>query len=201
MPELDGLEVVRLLNKKHIPLVAFVTAYDEYAVRAFELNAVDYLLKPVSRARLRETINRAIERLEHQDLRVEQTERVKKATAQYEQDSPLPFLERIPIRKKDEILILPVDQIAAIEADGELLHITTDRNQRHTITRPLKDLEARLDPKRFIRLSRSALANIDRIESASPMPGGTYVVTLSNKKQISVSRQRSRLLREQLLRF
>jgi two-component system LytT family response regulator len=201
MPELDGLEVVRLLKKKHMPLVAFITAYDEYAVRAFDLNAVDYLLKPVSRARLQETINRAIERLERTDLREEQTARVEKAAVQYEQNSPVPFLERLPIRKRDEILILPVDRIAAIEADGELLHITTDRNQRHTITRPLKDLEARLDPKRFIRLSRSALANVERIESASPMPGGTYVVTLTNKQQLSVSRQRSRILREQLLRF
>ena len=72
MPELDGLEVVRLLNKKHMPIVAFVTAYDEYAVRAFELNAIDYMLKPVSRARLREAINRVIERLERDDLRQEQ---------------------------------------------------------------------------------------------------------------------------------
>src|SRR5262245_46618866 len=70
MPEIDGLGVVRLLKRSHLPLVAFVTAYDEYAVRAFELNAIDYLLKPVDRPRLRETINRAQERLDRAELRV-----------------------------------------------------------------------------------------------------------------------------------
>jgi two-component system LytT family response regulator len=81
------------------------------------------------------------------------------------------------------------------------LHITTDRNERHTITRALKDLEARLDPKQFIRLSRGALVNLERIETVTPMPGGTYVVTLSNKQKLPVSRQRSKVLREQLLKF
>ncbi len=201
MPELDGLEVVRLLNKERMPLVAFVTAYDEYAVRAFELNAIDYMLKPVSRARLREAINRAIERLERDDLRQEHTTKIQKAVAQIEDESPAQLLERIPVRKRDEIVIVPVDRIAAIEADGELLHITTDSNDRHTITRALKDLEARLDPKRFIRLSRGALVNLERIETVTPMPGGTYVVTLSNQQKLPVSRQRSKILREQLLKL
>ena len=122
MPELGGLEVVRLLNKKHMPLVAFVTAYDEYAVRAFELNAIDYMLKPVSRARLREAINRASERLERDDLQRQQTVHIEKAVAQIENESPPQLLERIPVRKRDDIVIVPVDRIAAIEADGELLH-------------------------------------------------------------------------------
>ena len=201
MPELDGLEVVRLLNKKHMPIIAFVTAYDEYAVRAFELNAIDYMLKPVSRARLREAINRAIERLERDDLRQEETAQIQKAVAQIEDESPIQRLERIPVRKRDEIVIVPVHRIAAIEADGELLHITTDTNERHTITRALKDLEARLDPKQFIRLSRGALVNLERIKTVTPMPGGTYVVTLSNQQKLPVSRQRSKILREQLLKF
>ena len=76
MPELDGIGVVRMLKKRRMPLVAFVTAYDEYAVRAFELNAVDYLLKPVDKRRLRETLNRARERVEHVEILEEQTARV-----------------------------------------------------------------------------------------------------------------------------
>ena len=80
MPEIDGLGVVRLLKKSRMPLLAFVTAYDEYAVRAFELNAVDYLLKPVDKARLREALNRAQERLERADLRIEASARVDAAT-------------------------------------------------------------------------------------------------------------------------
>ena len=84
MPELDGLGVVRMLKKDAIPLVAFVTAYDEYAVKAFEVNAVDYLLKPVDRARLRDTLRRAQERLEHAEMLVEQTSRVTAAIDEYE---------------------------------------------------------------------------------------------------------------------
>jgi len=198
MPELDGLEVVRLLEVEPMPAVAFVTAYDEYAVRAFELNAVDYLLKPVGEKRLREAIERARARV---DSRAEQKAKLDKAVSEIDIGGERGLLERIPVRKRHEIVIVPVGRIAAIEAEGELLHLTTDRGERHTMTRALKELEARLDPKRFMRLSRGALVNVERIESVSPMPGGTYVVTLSNKQRISVSRQRSKELRERLLKF
>ena len=201
MPEVDGLGVVRLLGKKVMPLVAFVTAYDEYAVRAFELNAVDYLLKPVDRARLRETLNRAQERLDRADFREEQTSHLRDAVADYEASSPQSFLERIPVRERDEIVILPVREIASIVAEGELLNLTTIRNERYVINHRLKDLESRLDPATFVRLSRGALANIDMIVRISPMPGGTYTVTLSNSQQLQVSRLQSRILRDTLLRL
>jgi two-component system LytT family response regulator len=201
MPELDGLEVVRLLDKNHLPLVAFVTAHDEYAVRAFELNAVDYLLKPVTRARLAETLTRARERLEHDDLRAEEIERLERASRQYEEERGAGRLERIPVKKRDEIVLVPVERIASVESEGELLHITTDGGERHTITRPLKDLESRLDPDAFIRLSRGALARVALIESVSPMPGGTFVVTLRSGQKLPASRQRSKVLRERLLKF
>src|SRR5919199_6889288 len=84
MPEVDGLGVVRLLRKSATPLVAFVTAYDEYAVRAFEVNAVDYLLKPVEKARLRATVNRAQERIEHAEIVAEQASQVGAAIETYE---------------------------------------------------------------------------------------------------------------------
>src|SRR5439155_19492838 len=163
MPELDGIGVVRMLKTQELPLIAFVTAYDEYAVRAFEVNAVDYLLKPVEKTRLREAINRAQERVEHAEIVAEQSTRVTDAIAAYESSSQPPYLERIPIRRKDEIIILPVAQIASIVAEGELLYLTSARSERHTVTYRLKDLEARLDPARFIRLGRGTLANIDLI--------------------------------------
>ena len=87
MPELDGIGVVRMLKKNVMPLIAFVTAYDEYAVRAFEVNAVDYLLKPVEKARLRETLNRAQERIEHAEIVAEQSARVSDAIDEYESSS------------------------------------------------------------------------------------------------------------------
>jgi two-component system LytT family response regulator len=201
MPEIDGLGVVRLLKKSRMPLVAFVTAYDEYAVRAFELNAVDYLLKPVDRARLREALNRAQERLERADLRMESSSRVDAAAASYEVATRPQILERIPIRQKDEIVIVPVKDIASVVAEGEILRLTTERNETYTLSYRLKDLEARLDPARFVRLGRGALANVEMMRRVSSMPGGTYVVTMSNGQQLAVSRIQGRILREHLLKL
>jgi len=189
MPELDGIGVVRQLRKQAMPLIAFVTAYDEYAVRAFEVNAIDYLLKPVDKSRLRETLNRAQDRMEHEEIVAEQS------------TSTAPFLERIPVRHREEVFIVPVQQIASIVADGELLNITTIRNDRHTITYRLKDLERMLDPGKFIRLGRGTLANVDQISKVAVMPGGTHVAILANGQKLPVSRIQSRVLRERLLRL
>jgi DNA-binding LytR/AlgR family response regulator len=201
MPELSGLEVVKLLRKKSMPLVAFVTAYDEYAVQAFEVSAVDYLLKPVEQARLRETINRAVERLEQSDFRETEAVNLNAAIARYEETTRQTYLERIPIRQRDEIILLPVREVASIVADGELLHITARNNQKYIINFRLKDLEAKLAPDQFVRLSRGALCNLELIAKVSPMPGGTYLVTLKNGQQLPVSRLQSRILREQILRL
>ncbi len=193
--------VVRLLKKNRLPLIAFVTAYDEYAVRAFELNAVDYVLKPVDRARLRETLNRAQERLDRAELRLEAASHLSAAAADYETAIRPSLLERIPVRQQDEILILPVSEIASIVAEGELLRLTTERNETYTISYRLKDLEARLDPSRFVRLARGTLANLGMLRRVSVMPGGTYVATLTNGQQLNVSRLQARILRDQLLRL
>jgi two-component system, LytTR family, response regulator len=200
MPELDGIGVVRMLKKTEMPLIAFVTAYDEYAVRAFEVNAVDYLLKPVEKTRLREALNRAQERIEHAEIVAEQSHRVGDAIAAYE-SSGAPYLERIPVRRRDEIVIVPVAQIASIIAEGELLYLTTTKNERYAITYRLKDLETRLDPARFIRLGRGTLANIDLITKVNVMPGGTHVAVLSTGHKLQVSRLQSRIIRERLLKL
>jgi two-component system, LytTR family, response regulator len=201
MPELDGIGVVRMLKKADMPLIAFVTAYDEYAVRAFEVNAVDYLLKPVEKTRLREALNRVQERIEHAEIVAEQTERVGDAIAAYEASPRAPYLERIPVRRRDEILIVPIAQIASIVAEGELLYLTTIKNERHAITYRLKDLEARLDPGRFIRLGRGTLANVDVIVKVNAMPGGTHLALLANGQKLQVSRLQSRILREKFLKL
>jgi len=201
MPELDGIGVVRILKRQHMPLIAFVTAYDEYAVRAFEVNAVDYLLKPVDKARLRDTLNRAQERVEHAELVAEQANHVGAAIAAYEGSIGPPYLERIPVRHREEVLIVPVHHIASIVAEGELLNLTTIRSEHHTITYRLKDLERRLDPARFVRLGRGTLANVDLITKVSVMPGGTHVAVLSNGQKLPVSRLQSRLLRDRFLKL
>jgi len=201
MPELDGIGVVRMLRKEAMPLVAFVTAYDEFAVKAFEVNAVDYLLKPVDKARLRETLNRVQERIEHAEIVTEQASRVTAAIDAYEASARLPYLQRMPIRQREEVLIVPLNHIASIVADGELLHITTVKNERYTINHRLKDLEQRLDPSQFIRLGRGTLANVDLITKVSVMPGGTHVALLSTGQELPVSRLQSRVLRERFLKL
>jgi two-component system LytT family response regulator len=203
MPEVDGLDVVRLLHKDRMPLVAFVTAHDEYAVRAFELNAIDYLLKPVDGPRLRRTLARAHERLERADLLADARAGQSAVLAAVEQvrDREAPVLRRIPVRRRDDIVLLPVDQIVSIVADGELLHLRTMANDRYTITHRLKNLEMRLDAEDFVRLSRGALVRVSAIQKVSPMPGGTYLITMSNGQQLSVSRMRARALRDQLLKL
>ena len=243
MPELDGLGVVQTLVQRlkgqALPLVAFVTAYDAYAVRAFELHALDYLLKPVDGARLRRTLMRAHEWLERADLRADAGRRLVAAAADLADrdrdgdrdgvESARPddgsatrimsntllaaampaggvtiggaTIERIPVRRRDDVLLVPVPQLLAVVADGELLHLHTFAGERHTIAYRLKDLEQRLPTGAFVRLSRGALARLDAVRTVSPMPGGTYVVTLAGGMRLPVSRIRSRYVRDHLLRL
>ena len=201
MPEVSGLDAVKLLRKSQMPLIAFVTAHDEYAVQAFDVNAVDYLLKPVERSRLAQTINRATERLEQTDWRIIEAEKVKNAASDYDDAAKTEPLDRIPVKVREEIYLIPVNEVASIVADGELLHITTCENKKYVINYRLKDLELRLDERKFVRLSRGAIANLAFVARISPMPGGTYTVTLKNGQQIASSRLRSKILRSKLLKL
>jgi two-component system LytT family response regulator len=201
MPEVDGLTVVRLLRRRYLPLVIFVTAFDEHAVKAFEMNAVDYLTKPVSEPRLREALQRARERLDRHDLQDSTAAHVRDALSDYERSAPLSRLDRIPVRQKHDIVLVPTQHIVSIVAEGELLHLTTARQERYTISYRLKNLEARLDPVKFIRLGRGVIVNIDFIARVTPLPGGLYTVKLRNGQQLDVSRIQSRLLRGRLLQF
>lgn len=201
MPEMSGLDAVRLLRKTQMPQVAFVTAHDEFAVQAFEVNAVDYLLKPVERARLAETINRAAERLEREDWRSVEAEKIKRVAGIYDDAERHTRIYRIPVRQRDEIILVPVTEVASITADGELLHIVTSAGKKYVINHRLKDLEMRLNHDEFVRLSRGTLANLSMIRTIHPMPGGTYLVTLNNGQELAASRLQSKILRNRLLRL
>lgn len=199
MPEAGGLDVARLVKAGATPSIAFVTAHDDFAIEAFELNAIDYLLKPVDRERLVRTIERA--RVRAASAPAERAKNLRAASAAFDSATRTDYLERIPVRRKDETVILPVRQISSIVAEGELLHLTTTGNERFLISHRLHALEARLDPKRFVRLSRGTLAAIDQIKKVTPMPGGTCQVQMANGETLQVSRIQSRLLRETLLRL
>ncbi|MBA2683736.1 MAG: response regulator [Gemmatimonadaceae bacterium] len=200
MPEVDGLTVVRLVKKRLLPLFAFVTAHDAYAVRAFEANAIDFLLKPVEPGRLRHTLDRVHARLARGADAAIAAQRVR-AAAPHATGGDVPWLRRIPVRLKDDIVLVPVAQLASVVADGELLHLTTADGRHYTINYRLKDLAARLDPAIYVRISRGALVNLEMVTKVSAMPGGTYIVMLTNRQQLPVSRQRSRDLRAELLKL
>jgi two-component system, LytTR family, response regulator len=199
MPEVGGLDVARLVKAGATPSIAFVTAYDEFAIEAFALSAIDYLLKPVERDRLQATIDRA--RTRASAPAAERVSGLTAASSALESASKRQYLERIPVRRREETVILAVRQIASIVAEGELLHLTTLNNERYTISHRLHALEARLDPRRFVRLSRGAIVAVDAIQKFSPMPGGTYEVLLNNGQTVVASRIQSRVLRETLLRL
>jgi two-component system LytT family response regulator len=201
MPEVSGLDVVRILRKDQMPQIAFVTAFDEYAVKAFELNAVDYLLKPVEKVRVMETISRAVERLEREDHRTDETTNVRNAAKVLDSMSGQDLIERIPVKKRNEILLVQVADVVSVVADGEHLIITTFAGEKHVINFRLKDLESRLDDSKFVRLSRGAIVNIEAIKQVSPLPGGTYLIKLKNGQEIASSRLQSKLLRGKLLKI
>jgi two-component system LytT family response regulator len=201
MPELDGLSVVRLIDRRYLPFVVFVTAYDEHAVTAFELNAVDYLLKPVSPERLAEAVTRLQERLDRADQRTALLTRLDRAARTIEPSVHPGFLDRIPVRRRDDFALVPVRHLATLIAEGELVHLTTIKGEKHTITHRLKDLEARLDPSRFVRIGRGTLVASDLITRIQPLPGGLHLVTLSTGDELQVSRIQSRLLRERFLKL
>jgi len=201
MPELDGLEVVRLLRPEAMPLIIFVTAHDEYAVRAFEANAVDYLLKPVEPVRLDAALQRAHDRLERADARgtSPSTAHISKAVAAIATTAPQSYLRRLPVRHHEDIVLVPVERIAAIEAEDDAVRVTTAANERFVVQTRLKELEARLDPARFIRISRSVICNSELIVRVSPQPGGLLQLTLASGLRLTASRLRSRELRDSLL--
>jgi two-component system, LytTR family, response regulator len=202
MPEVGGLDVVRRVSPEALPLVAFVTAFDDHAIDAFELNAIDYLLKPVEHARLSATIARARERLERPEGADDRAATLAAAAAAYASASRRGWLERIPVRGRDDVVVIvPVRQVASIVAERELLHLTTLSSERYTITHRLHALESRLDPRRFVRLGRGTLANIDAILRISPMPGGTSVATLTNGQELPISRIQARVLKDTLLKL
>jgi two-component system, LytTR family, response regulator len=201
MPELDGLEVVRLLKPEAMPLIVFVTAYDQYAVQAFEAHAVDYLLKPVEPMRLARALQRAQDRLERDDARASAraSAQVTKAVASIEAAGSREYLRRLPVRHNDDVVLVPVERIAALEAQDETVRVTTAANERFTVHVRLKDLESRLDPKRFVRLSRSVICNGDLIVRVTPLDGGLLQFTLASGLRLTASRMRSRELRGRLL--
>jgi two-component system LytT family response regulator len=194
MPKLDGFEVLELLaaggDGRRRPAVVFVTAYDQYAVRAFEVHAVDYLLKPVSGERLRAAIDRARGRLQAGDAGPD----------------PLPLsrtarrgapLERILVRDGDKVHVVPVARVDYFEAQGDVVVMRAGESRlRKAAT--LGELEEGLDPARFLRIHRSYILNLDRLAGIELYAKDSRVAVLKDGTKLPVSRPGYARLRELL---
>lgn len=181
MPKLDGFDVLELLGDD-APLVVFVTAYDEYAIQAFEHNALDYLLKPVSAERLTKTLERVRQRLAMTEA--EYLPRQQEALAQARQAQPV---SRVLIRDKGDVFVIPVADIIAIEAaDDYVVVCTAERN--YIKQERLGQLESQLDPQLFCRIHRSTLINLDYLEGIETEGKDSRLANLKNGRQYAVSR-------------
>jgi len=195
LPGEDGFDLLRSLERR--PAVVFVTAFDQYAVRAFEENAVDYLLKPFSRDRLVEAIARARRELERPE---ELSRRLAELLGGIDRArAPSPFLERFAVRVGARQLILKAEEVMWFGAEDKLVFAATT-SDRHYVNFTLDQLERKLDPVRFARVHRGAIVNLDYAAALRPGFAGTYRLQLKDtaRTEVPVSRARARLLRERL---
>ena len=183
MPEMDGFEVLRALLPGALPATIFVTAYDEHALRAFDVHAVDYLLKPVDAERFAQAIDRARSRLRSSArTAVQDFQELLSSLAQQP-----PWLERLVIRETGRISLLPVADVDWIEAADNYVRVHTGKTAL-IMRATLKDLEQRLDPARFARVHRSAIVAIDRIVQLEPLSHGDFTIVLRTGARVTASR-------------
>jgi two-component system LytT family response regulator len=184
MPEIDGFAVLSQIQPEARPAIVFVTAFDRYAVRAFEEHAVDYLLKPFDKERFLRTLEHAKRRIAEKRSS-QQTDTLARLLAQVRE--PPKFLDRITVKKDGRMLLLNAREIDWIEAEDNyvLLH---GRHGPYLLRQTLTNLEAKLDPDRFIRVHRGAMINIDALAQFTPEFHGGYRLDLKSGKQLSLSR-------------
>ncbi len=212
MPEMDGFEVLQAVGADSMPHVIFVTAYDQFAVQAFEVHALDYLLKPFDDERFFDAIDRAKKAIRGADLGMLRSRLIgllsEAGMGDEEDTSARPdgiaagaprsgYLTRIAVKETGRTLLVRVDEIHWIEAANYCAKLHT-RNRVHIIRESLKSLDVQLDPMRFFKVSRSAIVNLDRIQEIQPFARGSQMVILKDGTRVTMSRSRREAL-ERLL--
>lgn len=185
MPEMDGFSVLQAIDQRHLPLIVFVTAYDQYAMRAFEVHALDYLLKPFDDQKFERTMQRV-----KAQIRGRQTDKIDAQMLSFlkELNGRSSFLERISIKAADRILLLKVNDIDWIESDDNYVQIHAGKSN-HQLRETITNLERQLNPAKFLRIHRSTIVNIERIELLEQMFHGEYRVILKDGSQLTLSRR------------
>ncbi|HEX6834804.1 MAG TPA: LytTR family transcriptional regulator DNA-binding domain-containing protein [Rudaea sp.] len=185
MPEMSGIDVIATLGPSQLPATVFVTAYERYAVRAFEANAVDYLVKPFSRERFALTLDRAKRRLAQTDAAQATPAHVLRALAELRREQD--YVQRIPVPVDEHITLLDVARIDWIEANRNRVRVHAGADV-YELRETMAMLEQRLNPRRFVRVHRSAIVNVDRIAAIHPWFNGYHVVVLTTGKELRMSR-------------
>jgi two-component system LytT family response regulator len=201
MPGLDGFGVVRALIGAPAPLFVFVTAYDKYAIDAFEANALDYLVKPVEEERLKDAVHRAREALKSRvaasresrlvellaSLSSDERDRIKELLAEPGWAEKDRYPERLSFKDGSKVVVLGADEIEWIDAAGDYMCIHA-AGKTHIIRETMKTLEQRLDPTRFQRVHRSAIVNVKKVKELHPHSNGEYFLVLDNGAELKLSR-------------
>ena len=192
MPELNGFEVVEAVGIEQMPTVIFVTAYDQYALRAFDVHALDYLLKPFDEERFARAMQRARARLRQAGAADEISQRLLALLEDLNRNQK--YLERLVIKSAGRIFFLSVEEIDWIEAADNYVRLHVGR-ESHLLRETINGLENKLDPHAFLRLRRSTLVNIKRIKELHPLFNGEYTIILRNGTELTSSRRYRQNLR------
>lgn len=193
MPGLGGFEVIqRLRGGEHVPAVVVVTAYDQYAIRAFEEGAIDYLLKPVSEERLAKAVERARPLLANRQAAAENLARLQEISSA---SVVAPRPRKIVGRIGEEYFLLNAAEVLAFQADGEFVWIVTTKN-RYLATQSLRRLEEKLAGGSFRRIHRNALVNVEHVRKLAALSSNRWLVTLANQQEFVVSKRMARNVRE-----
>ncbi len=183
MPGIDGFGVIKEIGAERMPMVIFVTAYDEFAVKAFEVHALDYLLKPIDPDRFVMALERARAGIEHRTFALT----TKLMNLLEEMGGPHKYLERISIKNDGKVTFIKTRDVDWIEADGDYMCIYS-AGKKQLIRGKIGELESKLNPSAFVRIHRSTIVNIEQIKELQPLFYGEYSLTLHNGKKLTVSR-------------
>lgn len=183
MPDMDGFEVLKNLNAEPLPLIIFVTAYDQYALRAFDVHALDYLMKPFDRERFARALRHAKEQMK----RPTDEQRDGRIMALLEEIKGSRYLERFAIKKGEKVLFVRSEEVDSIEAEGNYVRLNV-AGTSYMLRETINSVESKIDPRTFVRIHRSTIVNINRVKELQTWARGEYRVVLLNGTYYTLSR-------------
>jgi two-component system LytT family response regulator len=199
MPEMGGFEALDEIGVENSPVVIFVTAFDHFALRAFEVHALDYLLKPFDAERLKKTLERAKEQIRKRGATGGAADERLLALLKDIKTEPK-YLRRLTVKSRGRTIFLTVDDIDYVEAEGNYLSLQVGK-EAHLIRSAMHQFEGKLDPEKFARIHRSAIINLDRVREMHPLFNGDQIVIMKNGKELTLSRNYRDRLKDLLESF